>query len=420
MPDVLILGADGFIGRHIAFALRRDGWTVLTCARRTARLERMGFATLRADLADPATHDPGFWSDALSGAQAVVNAAGLLTGPEHRFQAVHHHAPQALYDAMPNGCTGLLISAVGIDTADTPFARHRRAGEALAGEHGLIILRPGLVLGDTSYGGSSLLRALAACPLVTPVIGNGDQPFNPIHADDLAQSVSGLLNNPPDPGTYPIGGREQVTQAGMLRTYRSWLGLPAVPLLHLPPGVARAIGRIGDLLQLGPISRTSVAQLTAGVLAPPTSLAQVSARPFSEFSTARPAGTQDLWHARLYLFRPVLRLALAFLWLASGLIGLFLTPAQFLPLLPAGFLPDPVLIALARLGGLADLAIALALLRGWRLRMMAAAQLAMVLIYTVAFSLLAPALWLLPLGGLLKNIPIIVLILLHAVLEDER
>ena len=47
--SVLILGADGFIGRHIAFHLRDLGWDVTASARRVTRLARMGFATLRAD-----------------------------------------------------------------------------------------------------------------------------------------------------------------------------------------------------------------------------------------------------------------------------------------------------------------------------------------------------------------------------------
>ena len=51
---------------------------------------------------------------------------------------------------------------------------------------------------------------------------------------------------------------------------------------------------------------------------------------------------------------------------------------------------------------------------------MALAQLTMVLGHTLAFSVLAPALWLLPLGGLLKNLPILALIALMAVLEEER
>ena len=60
MRQVLILGADGFIGRHLAFGLRAKGWSVTAQARNPARLAVMGFATLRADLTNPATHSPAF------------------------------------------------------------------------------------------------------------------------------------------------------------------------------------------------------------------------------------------------------------------------------------------------------------------------------------------------------------------------
>lgn len=117
--------------------------------------------------------------------------------------------------------------------------------------------------------------------------------------------------------------------------------------------------------------------------------------------------------------RPVLRLVLAVLWLLSGLIGLTLPAADFLPLVP-DTLPDTALILMARAGGLADLAIAAALLRGWRPRMMAAVQFGMIVAYTAAFTLLNPELWLLPLGGLLKNVPLLVLIAMAAIVERER
>jgi len=52
--------------------------------------------------------------------------------------------------------------------------------------------------------------------------------------------------------------------------------------------------------------------------------------------------------------------------------------------------------------------------------LVAALQAALVLSYTLAFTILAPGLWLLPLGGLLKNLPILALIAIHFILEDER
>ena len=417
---VLILGADGFIGRHLAFGLRAAGWPVVASARRCGRLARMGFETVEADLAAPEAATVDFWQGRLAGVSHVVNAAGVLSASEGVSEAVHVQAPGAVYEAL-GGARGVLISAVGIDDSETGFARHRREGEAVALAHGIVPLRAGLVLGETSYGGSSLARGLAALPFVTPVVGKGDQPFNPEHAADLTRAVALFLAHPVE-GVQEIGGPEVVTQAEMLQALRRWLGLSAVPVLRLPVWLCRGMGRMGDAMRLGPISLTAVRQLEAGVLAEPSAAVRDTPegpRGFSEFIGARPAGTQDLWHARLYLMRPVLRVVLAVLWLASGVIGLFLPAAEFLPLIGGSGVPDWLAIGFARLGGVVDLVIAGALLRGWRPRLMAGLQAAMVLGYTVAFSVLAPVLWLLPLGGLLKNLPVLALIALVYVLEDE-
>ncbi|MEX3014514.1 DoxX-like family protein [Gymnodinialimonas hymeniacidonis] len=417
MKRVLILGADGFIGRHIAFHLRAEGWDVLASARRTTRLARMGFDTLKADLANPATHSPAFWDAAQD--RHIVNAAGLLTASDTLFEAVHVKAPAAAY-ARASG--GVLISAVGIE-ADTPFARWRRKGEAVAQDAGLTILRPGLVMADTSYGGTSLIRGLAALPLVSPTVGDGQQVFNPIHAEDLARVVADCLDNPKPGQPWDIGGPTRITQAQLTADLRGWFGLPPARPLPIPDRAAMALGGVGDALAMAPISRTAVAQITHGIEtdeAPLTAQLETKPRGVDQFLAARPAGTQDLWHARLFLMRPALRLSLAFLWLASGLLGLFLPSATFLPIAAHTGLPDALWIAMARLGGLADLALAAALIRNWRPRLTGWLQLGLVGSYTLAFTLIAPALWLLPLGGLLKNIPILMLIALWMMLEDER
>lgn len=396
---ILILGADGFIGRHIAFHLRDQGHQVVAQARHPDRLAAMGFATLKADLTDPATHDPAFWRPHLADSH-LINAAGLLTGTEAQFRAVHHAAPKAALAALTG--RALLISAVGIH-ADTPFARHRRQTEALFAGH--TILRPGMVLADTSHGGSSLLRALAALPVRTPVVGDGQQRFNPVHAADLAALALHHLTEPPQ--ILEIGGPESLTLADLTRLTRRWLGLTPQPLLHIPLPLARTLGHIGDALRLGPISATAVAQLETGVAAQPHPMA----RPVTAFTFARPAGTQDLWHARLYLLKPLIRLTLALLWLASAALGLTLPPAAF---------PEAPFPLLARAGGLIDLAFGLALLRNWRPRTTALAQLAMVAAYTLGLTLTAPGLWADPCGGLLKNLPILALLLTHLALSEDR
>lgn len=414
---VLVLGADGFIGRHIAFHLRQKGCEVIAHARNPARLATMGFATLAADLADPACHEVAFWSAHLPSDCAVVNAAGLLTGSERAFRDVHVLAPSAAYQAAGRV---VLLSAVGIEAA-TPFARWRREGEAVALAAGAVVLRAGLVLANGSYGGSSLIRALAALPLVTPLIGKGDQPFNPIHAEDLADVIHACLSAGLGAGVWDIGGPETISQSGLIGAVRGWLGLPPRLVLHLPLGVARALGRVGDALRFGPISATAVEQLEAGVLADPAPLMQrIDCRPrgVSQFLSAHPAGTQDLWHARLYLLKLLIRLILAAMWLGSAALGLLLASDQFLPTVSA--LPTPLANVLARSGGVVDLAIGLALVANWRPRAVALAQLAMVVGYSAGLSLIAPTLWLDPFGGLLKNLPVLALILVHLALVEER
>lgn len=412
---VLILGADGFIGRHVAFALRAAGHEVLASARRTSALERMGFQTVKADLTHAGTHDPAFWQPHLQGT-ALVNLAGLLTGSEADFEAVHQRALRAALAA----CTRpkLHVSAIGIE-ADTPFARWRRVSEAEAQAAGAMILRPGLVLADTSYGGSSALRAFAALPLVVPVIGDGTQPFNPIHASDLGAVIAELLAHP-RPGLYEVGGPETVTLTALTSGLRNWLGLPGTRVWPVPRWLARVSGRLGDALRLGPISTTALRQLDQGVWADTAPLlAQISTRPrgLSQILAARPAGTQDLWQARLYLIKPLIRLTLALMWLASAALGFFTPLAHFSATIP---LPEPLALALARGGGLADLALGLALLRDWRPRQIALAQLALVAGYTLGLTVLAPGLWLDPFGGLLKNLPVLALILVHLALVEER
>ncbi len=415
---VILLGAGGFIGRHIALALQARSYEPLCVARATGALDAAGLQTLRADMEDPATHAPGFWKPYAAEAVAAVNAAGLLSAAPARLRAVHVLAPAALYAALPDDAAIVLISATGIE-ADTAFGRARGDGEetARAAARRLSLLRPGLVLGETSYGGSSVLRGLAAMPLRIPVVGDGAQTFDPVHAADLAELVADRIAHGGSPAPIPVGGADTVTQGELLMALRGWLGQSPAPLLRLPLPLARALGRIGDAMQLGPISAAAVAQLQHGVLTPRTGRIELPG--FHSFTARRPAGAQDLWHSRLYLLRPLLRIVLAIVWLASGLLGLLL-PLPVLSQATNAALPEALTLLTARGFGLLDIAIALTLLRGWRPLAMVRIQFAVILGYTAALTAIHPALWLDPFGGLLKNLPILALLFVQRILEQER
>ncbi|MBS8229281.1 DoxX-like family protein [Vannielia litorea] len=70
--------------------------------------------------------------------------------------------------------------------------------------------------------------------------------------------------------------------------------------------------------------------------------------------------------------------------------------------------------------GVLDLALAAALFRNWHPRLTFWAQILLVGGYTVGLTAIAPHLWLDPYGALLKNLPILALLLTTRALDTER
>lgn len=370
------------------------------------------------------------WSAPLRGVEAVVNCAGVLRGSKRqRIEDVHLNAPKALFTACESlGVKRLIhISAVSADAeAHTPYAHTKAEAEAALQATALnwVILRPSLVYAAGSYGGTSLLRGLAALPWVLLVVGDGSQPFRPIHARDLAMGIVRLVERPEVAQvTLEPAGPEIVTLADLLARLRAWLGLRPAHMIRVPAAMARLTAQIGDLVRAATFNTTAFRQLQYGNTGDPAEfvhLTGVSPAPMRSWQLRQPSHVQDRWHARLYWFRPLLRYVLGGLWFVSGAIGL--GPARGYVL---GMLSFSVFSAA---GGWAlvvgtcalDIAIGTLILVRWRPRLLGTVQLSIVIGYTVALSIVAPGLWADPFGVLVKNVPILVAIGIWTVLEDDR
>lgn len=428
---VLILGGAGFIGSAIVKALIAHGMTVSAAVRDPVKLHRR-FPTVDAlavDLRSPAATDPGFWRERLDGVEAVINAAGVLSPRRTRDAwAVHRNAPAALYDACEAAGVKrvIQISAVGVEEAETLFARSKRAADEALMSRALdwTVLRPAVVVGDGSYGGTSMLRAIAAFPGATPVIGDGETALDFIHKDDLAEAIVAMLQSDATVGQcLEPASADRMSMTEAVSAYRSWLGLAPRPVIRVPRAIAFAVAKFGDLVRLEPITTTALAQFEGRLTGDAKGFEAatgVEARGLRQLLAGRPAESQDLWHARLYLLRPIIRLTLALLWIVSGIAGLTADPSLYLQPFSGAGLPAEAIQAAVWALSFFDFAIALALVCGWRLRQMAVLQLAAVLAYTVGLTLTAPALWLDLYGGLLKNLPILALLAVHWTLEVER
>ena len=205
--NVLLTGASGFIGGHLAAALRAAGHTVIE-----VRRDAGGDATaVQADFTrDLSARD---WLPKLVGVDAVINAVGILR--EHgqqSFECIHKRAPQALFTScVAAGIRRVVqISALGADRGMTRYFLSKRAADDYLATLPLewTIVRPAMVFGS---GGSSarLFAMLAHLPLV-PLPGRGEQRLQPIHIDDLTEAVVRILGDAKTHRTRIESGRSAV------------------------------------------------------------------------------------------------------------------------------------------------------------------------------------------------------------------
>lgn len=423
---VLVVGASGFIGRRIVGHLCAAGHKVVAAVRRVEQTRRIfpGLEVVGCDLRLDVA--PEAWIDRLRGIEAVVNAAGVLQ--DGAAQQIHADGPKALYAA----CAGagirrvVHISAVSADAAaGTAYAETKLAGERALRALDLdwVILRPSLIYGEGSYGGTSMLRGLAGFPCITPLPGTGDQLFQPLHVDDLCRAVVLALSEPHlARATISPVGPERLTLREIVRQWRSWLGFSPVPVLSLPMGLVGAAAMLGDRLNLAPLTTTSLQQMVYGNVAPAEPfIAAVGFTPmrFEDALLRRPANVQDRWHARLFWVRLLLRFGLAAFWLLSGVVGLITGGALTNDFAAATGWPQGFVAGLAFTGCVGDIAIGLALLSGRRPSWTAIAQLVLIVGYPALLALVLPRLLLDPLGALLKNLPLLLAVLASmAVAED--
>jgi hypothetical protein len=111
--------------------------------------------------------------------------------------------------------------------------------------------------------------------------------------------------------------------------------------------------------------------------------------------------------------------SLIFLWLGSALAGLLFGRTQAEAFVSGLGFPVVAVTPLVVVTVALDL-VAAALLLSSRTRLALLVQLALVLGYTVGLTIVLPGLWADPFGALLKNIPILALIGVNAVLSEPR
>jgi uncharacterized protein YbjT (DUF2867 family) len=423
---VLILGGSGLIGTAVVAALAGRGHVLTAFARNVAAVSRR-FDDVEWVSVDLTTlSQPTDWQKHLDGIDCVVNCAGALQNGGRDNLGALQTAFLALYAAAARPKPRLIVQisarTEGAGKA-TRFMETKRDADAALRKSGLpyVILRPAVVIGRTAYGGSALLRALAAFPVVTPLV-NADTPMQFVAIEDVAEAVADAIDGHIAAGSdLDLAAAETLTLAQAVALHRRWLGLPPAATIAVPSLVARSVSLVADPLgHLGwrsPLRTTAMTIASAGVVdhAPP------AGRTFKSLAAilATPAGVQDLWFARLYLLKAPVLATLSMFWLLSGLVALLRFDVSAQHLVTAGASPS-LAAALTAVTSLADIALGI----GVAFRRYAALALRGMLLLSAAYLLsataLTPQLWADPLGPLVKVLPSLALTLVALAILDER
>ena len=429
---ILVLGAYGLIGADVVRRLLADGCHVTGLGRnsKTAQSILPQIDWIIQDMAGLC--DESAWQDLLEHVDIVVNCAGALQESyQDNLDVVHHRAIKALAAACQAMKIGLIqISAVGaLEDATTAFMRTKARGDAAIRHSGAEywIFRPGLVLSPTAYGGTALLRMLAAFPVVQP-IAQPDAQLQTVSVFDVANAVSMAARGKIPPNTeYDLVEDHPQQLRQVVALQRQWLGFSPARLELAMPGWLLFLTRHGaDLLgRLGwrsPLRSSAIQALKDGVVGDPLPWKAISGAGLSSMAETlaiMPVGVEDRQFARMALLMPFVVAVLFVFWLISGIVGFYKIDTAAKILENTGWSHG---FAVASVGfwSLVDLVIAGALMVRKYAARACWAMVIVSVVYLISATFTVPQLWSDPLGPLIKVLPGVVLALIARVMLESR
>lgn len=429
---VLILGAYGLLGSGVAKHLIAQNIAVTGFGRNPQIAQRVlpEINWITGDLKTYCRSED--WNSALKGITAVVNCSGALQdGPNDELEFIHHNMVAALSIAcLEHDIKLIQISAVGALTdASTEFLASKARGDVAIKNSGAhyAIFRPGLVLAPNAYGGTALLRMLAAVPIIQAV-SFPNAKIQSVSQSDVCQAVQlALSDSMPEKFECDLVEMQSHRLQDVVTKLRNWLGFKSANFnLAVPEIVAHAISKYADALSwLGwksPLRSTGIQVLREGVLGNPNqwnSLNLFVVGPLDKTLDQMRATAEDRLSARISVLFPFLIGTLSLFWILSGIFGLISVEKAAHVLKDVGWSSQLATTSVV-FWALVDISLGGAIL----LRNFAkAACLGMVItsvFYLLASSIFVPQLWLDPLGPLVKVLPSIVLALVTYVTLENR
>jgi NADH dehydrogenase len=252
---ILITGATGLVGRHLAPQLVEAGWPVrvLVPPRRGGRPPRAGWPegveVVAGDLDDAQSLHL-----AMQNVHSVVHlASAQWWGRPRDLERIDLQGTRNLISVARSARTGRLfcLSQLGAEPSSAYLLlRAKGQVEGLLRTSGIAytILRCGIVFGPEDRFVNGIAMLLRTNPLIFFQPGRGESLLHPLYVMDL---VAALVNSLQDidliDATVEIGGAEYVSYNEMIRTVMRVSGAQRV-IVDVPPHTLRTMTRLMNRL----------------------------------------------------------------------------------------------------------------------------------------------------------------------------
>src|SRR4051812_2543121 len=279
--NILVLGASGLIGRFITDDLRARGFHVTGVARHLSPSQKSTPFDIETPLlAMPPDEMARLIAD--RSIDLVVNCLGVLQdGVGSDTAAVHRAFVARLMQGIVKSDRAVRLVHISIpgNPADdrTAFSVTKREAEQLIAASGIayVILRPGFVIAPAAYGGSAMLRALAAFPVDLPE-AERSAPFQPVAVEDIAATIAWLADHHDDAPakvTWDLMQPQPVSLGAVIDQFRVAFGTARGSRITVPGFLIDLGARLGDVANLlgwsPPLRSTAIAELRRGVSGDP-------------------------------------------------------------------------------------------------------------------------------------------------------
>lgn len=273
---IVLTGGSGFIGSVIANRLSQCGVKLVIPVRRSSRAQHL-FLLPTATVVEADIHDPATQIRLLSGADALINLAGI---PHSRagapygadFKRVHVELVGNLAQAcrVAGVPRFIHVSALGAqENAPSEYLRSKAAGEALlqAGKDApsWTILKPSVVFGP----GDRFLNRFATYLRLSPVLplACADSRLQPVYVGDVAETVLHCLrDNSTIEQSYELAGPNIYTLRQLVRYTAGLIGKRRW-IAGLPDGLANVQAALVGMLPDPPLTRDNIRSLKANNIA---------------------------------------------------------------------------------------------------------------------------------------------------------